>query len=84
MRHQMVWYNRTRRSSRICPVCQRLYTLGDLLPDQLAIGNDDGSLGTRARMGDDRPSPQLAREQALSGLCTSTARTSAPSAHDSV
>lgn len=78
----MVWYNRTRRSSRICPVCQRLYTLGDLLPDQLATCEDNGSLGTRARMGDDRPSPQLTREQALSGLCTSMAQTSAPSAHD--
>jgi hypothetical protein len=62
-----VWYNRTRRSSRICPACQRLYTLGDVLPDHFSSEDPEG--GQKARVGQRKPSPQLNREQALSGLC---------------
>jgi hypothetical protein len=64
----MVWYNRTRRSSRICLACQRLYTLGDVLPDPFPV--EESENGQVARVGKDTPSPQVSREQALSGLCT--------------
>jgi hypothetical protein len=59
----------------VCPACQRLYTLGDLLLDhavtQDEVENPDNPdhIGTRARMGTKEPSLQLQREQALSGLC---------------
>ncbi|KAF8064194.1 hypothetical protein FPV67DRAFT_1503890 [Lyophyllum atratum] len=59
----ILWYNKSRATSRICPACQRLYRLGDILPDHLADGMPNPE--TEAR-----PSPQLEREQALSGLCS--------------
>ncbi|KAH9887079.1 hypothetical protein C8Q73DRAFT_714618 [Cubamyces lactineus] len=59
----ILWYNKSRRSSRICPACQRLYRLGDILPDHLAGDNGEQRDETRA-------SPYLAREQELSGLCS--------------
>ncbi|KAI0334144.1 hypothetical protein GY45DRAFT_1243126 [Cubamyces sp. BRFM 1775] len=59
----ILWYNKSRRTSRICPACQRLYRLGDVLPDHLAGDNGEQRNETRA-------SPYLAREQELSGLCS--------------
>lgn len=59
---QILWYNRSRRTARICPACQRLYRLGDILPDHLTEAEADKE--------ETMPSPQLLREQELSGLCT--------------
>ncbi|KAF8970604.1 hypothetical protein BDZ97DRAFT_1901973 [Flammula alnicola] len=56
----ILWYNKSRAESRVCPACQRLYRLGDLLPDLL---NEAPAM--------DKPtSPQLIREQRMSGLCS--------------
>ncbi|OJT14262.1 hypothetical protein TRAPUB_9204 [Trametes pubescens] len=57
----ILWYNKSRRTARICPACQRLYRLGDVLPDHLAGDNGEQRNETRA-------SPFLAREQEFSGL----------------
>ncbi|KAI0651340.1 hypothetical protein C8Q79DRAFT_899695 [Trametes meyenii] len=59
----ILWYNKSRRTARICPACQRLYRLGDILPDHLA--GEDGE-----QQSETRSSPYLAREQELSGLCS--------------
>jgi len=56
---QILWYNKSRAESRICPACQRLYRLGDHLPDLI-----DEELNE-----DKPPSAQLLREQKISGLC---------------
>lgn len=56
----ILWYNKSRAESRICPACQRLYRLGDHLPDLI----DEESTE------DKPPSPQLLREQRISGLCS--------------
>ncbi|KAG1728975.1 uncharacterized protein EDB91DRAFT_1060230 [Suillus paluster] len=57
----ILWYNKSRATSRICPSCRRLYRLGDILPDL----TEDGKKHT----GESR-SPLLAREQEISGLCS--------------
>ncbi|KAI0370898.1 hypothetical protein BV20DRAFT_943059 [Pilatotrama ljubarskyi] len=59
----ILWYNKSRRTARICPACQRLYRLGDLLPDHLV--GEGGQQGSETQS-----SPYLAREQQLSGLCS--------------
>ncbi|KAI0668908.1 hypothetical protein C8Q78DRAFT_1043624 [Trametes maxima] len=59
----ILWYNKSRRTARICPACQRLYRLGDVLPDHLAREDGEQESETHA-------SPYLAREQELSGLCS--------------
>lgn len=59
---QILWYNKSRATSRICPACQRLYRLGDILPDHI-----DGELVNTKHS---RTPPQLEREQEISGLCT--------------
>ncbi|EIW56685.1 uncharacterized protein TRAVEDRAFT_73150 [Trametes versicolor FP-101664 SS1] len=59
----ILWYNKSRRTARICPACQRLYRLGDVLPDHLAGDNGEQRNETRS-------SPFLAREQEFSGLCS--------------
>ncbi|KZT69453.1 hypothetical protein DAEQUDRAFT_690988 [Daedalea quercina L-15889] len=59
----ILWYNKSRRGARVCPACQRLYRLGDVLPEHLL---DENSI----------PKPHepiavnLLREQELSGLCS--------------
>ncbi|KAG1789498.1 uncharacterized protein HD556DRAFT_1243604 [Suillus plorans] len=57
----VLWYNKSRATSRICPSCRRLYRLGDILPDL----TDDGENRTN-----ETRSPLLAREQEISGLCS--------------
>ena len=59
---QTLWYNKSRATARICPACQRLYRLGDVLPDHLA--SEDARSAPNAP-----PLPYLAKEQELSGLC---------------
>ncbi|RDX43638.1 hypothetical protein OH76DRAFT_1360976 [Lentinus brumalis] len=59
----ILWYNKSRRMSRICPACQRLYRLGDVLPEHLSNGDTEERIEQNA-------SPFLAREQELSGLCS--------------
>ncbi|KAJ7145804.1 hypothetical protein C8R44DRAFT_755921 [Mycena epipterygia] len=57
----ILWYNKSRATSRICPACQRLYHLGDVLPDHL---DDDENAHVNQQL------PQLEREQKISGLCS--------------
>ncbi|KAK1231278.1 hypothetical protein PQX77_005618 [Marasmius sp. AFHP31] len=63
----ILWYNKSRPTSRICPACHRLYHVGDVLPDAI-----DTTTGTTVPP---QPSvgmhPQLEREQDISGLCSS-------------
>ncbi|KAF8637164.1 hypothetical protein AX17_003068 [Amanita inopinata Kibby_2008] len=57
----ILWYNKSRATSRICPACQRLYRLGDNLPGHVT----DIPTSPKQRM-----SPYLRREQEISGLCS--------------
>lgn len=57
----VLWYNKSRATSRICPSCRRLYRLGDILPDL----TDNGE-----KQINETRSPLLAREQEISGLCS--------------
>ncbi|KAF8875722.1 hypothetical protein CPB84DRAFT_1966704 [Gymnopilus junonius] len=56
----IVWYNKSRLFSRICPACQRLYQVGDALPDLI----------DEERPSDKSLSPPLLQEQRISGLCS--------------
>jgi len=60
---KILWYNKSRAKSRICPSCLRLYSIGDDLAD--LIREDRG--GGRCNA----PTQQL-REQKLSGFCESS------------
>ena len=56
---KLLWYNKSRARSRVCPACQRLYRLGDVLPDHM----EEEPRKNRPMI------PQLLREQEISGLC---------------
>ncbi|KAJ2934565.1 hypothetical protein H1R20_g2542, partial [Candolleomyces eurysporus] len=60
----ILWYNKSRATSRICPACQRLYRLGDTLPDH-DVGSEKASVG-----GPKPAPPQLRLEQQISGICS--------------
>ncbi|KAJ7260937.1 hypothetical protein B0H12DRAFT_364624 [Mycena haematopus] len=62
----ILWYNKSRSTSRICPACQRLYRLGDVLRDHTDFSEDHDS----ERCVDQPPLPQLEREREISGLCS--------------
>ncbi|KAK7443571.1 hypothetical protein VKT23_015744 [Stygiomarasmius scandens] len=73
----ILWYNKSRATSRICPACQRLYRLGDVLPDHKELMDsaeeESGSEYEREPGYSIEPSiphPQLVREQQLSGICS--------------
>ncbi|TFK29070.1 hypothetical protein FA15DRAFT_664377 [Coprinopsis marcescibilis] len=73
---RILWYNKSRATSRICPTCQRLYRIGDVLPDH-SLGDETVRYGFNGgesdHGGDERkapPPPQLFREQEISGLCS--------------
>ncbi|KAJ8518731.1 hypothetical protein ONZ45_g4250 [Pleurotus djamor] len=57
----ILWYNKSRATSRICPSCQRLYRLGDTLAP--LIGDDYDSTPRYL-------APQQSKEQRISGLCS--------------
>jgi len=57
---KILWYNKSRARSRVCPACQRLYRLGDILPGHI----EEEPRKSRP------PPPQLLKEQEISGLCT--------------
>lgn len=61
-----VWFNRSRKAARVCPACNRLYRLGDVLPDLTANPHEDVHLPPY----DASTSSFLLREQELSGLCS--------------
>ncbi|KAI5823217.1 hypothetical protein K523DRAFT_287079, partial [Schizophyllum commune Tattone D] len=80
----ILWYNKSRLTSRICPSCRRLYNLGQALPDLIEDGDDNDGDGGHSSSGDEglkyggtnrKPHPQapsnplLEREQMISGLC---------------
>ncbi|KAF7307741.1 hypothetical protein MKEN_01134200 [Mycena kentingensis (nom. inval.)] len=56
-----LWYNKSRATSRVCPACQRLYRLGDVLATHTDAEDAPSSQTS---------SPQLEREQEISGLCS--------------
>ncbi|KAF5325593.1 hypothetical protein D9611_000841 [Ephemerocybe angulata] len=59
----ILWYNKSRATGRVCPACQRLYRLGDTLPEH--------DMGTGEPPREPRPElPQLKLEQQISGLCS--------------
>ncbi|KAF9075781.1 hypothetical protein BDP27DRAFT_1211948 [Rhodocollybia butyracea] len=60
----ILWYNKSRATSRICPACQRLYHVGDVLPDHSTMTGDSLEKPVRSP-------PELEREQELSGICSS-------------
>ncbi|KAL1731439.1 hypothetical protein EV714DRAFT_271676 [Schizophyllum commune] len=72
----ILWYNKSRLTSRICPSCRRLYNLGQALPDLIEDGEDEEEGGAGAN--DEKPKPHphappnplLEREQVISGLCS--------------
>lgn len=59
----MVWYNKSRLKSRVCPACKRLYHLGDAPREPL--DGPDGKEPTDE-------STRRFREQKISGICTSS------------
>ncbi|KAH9477076.1 hypothetical protein JR316_0010992 [Psilocybe cubensis] len=59
----LLWYNKSRSESRVCPACQRLYRIGDTLPELMPVEEDQVPV-------DRTPSPKLLREQRISGLCS--------------
>lgn len=56
---QIMWYNKSRISSRICPTCHRVYKIGDVLQD-LMDSEKEAETGSERQV----------REQELSGLCS--------------
>ncbi|KAI5887652.1 uncharacterized protein SCHCODRAFT_02638615 [Schizophyllum commune H4-8] len=81
----ILWYNKSRLTSRICPSCRRLYNLGQALPDLIEDGDEDDGDGGHSSSGDEGlkyggtnrnihphapPNPLLEREQMISGLCS--------------
>lgn len=58
---QILWYNKSRKTGRVCPSCRRLYRLGDVLPDHM---KEEEECKAEPR------SKELIREQEISGLCT--------------
>ncbi|KAF9006962.1 hypothetical protein BDQ17DRAFT_1238553 [Cyathus striatus] len=67
----ILWYNKSRLTSRVCPVCQRLYRLGDVLPDHTTESDSETESESdyHPHAEKQRASPQLEREQELSGIC---------------
>lgn len=61
---KILWYNKSRAKSRICPSCLRLYDIGSELADHSNLGDlfEDSKVVLSAR---------LLREQELSGFCES-------------
>jgi len=54
---QIMWYNKSRIESRVCPACHRLYRIGDVLPDLMGVEKAQVGSGIQQR------------EQEISGLC---------------
>ncbi|KAH8104676.1 hypothetical protein BXZ70DRAFT_608068 [Cristinia sonorae] len=61
----ILWYNKSRVKARICPACQRLYRLGDVLLDPLGPIEAHMDDSSEARISEHR-----VREQQISGLCS--------------
>ncbi|TCD60670.1 hypothetical protein EIP91_009717 [Steccherinum ochraceum] len=61
----ILWYNKSRLTARICPACQRLYRLGDILHDPLGPTVPPSDPENEARVSENRQ-----REQEISGLCS--------------
>lgn len=67
---QIMWYNKSRLKSRVCPACKRLYHLGDNTKEPLVDAFDDESLFGTREMEKDQPRRKQS-EQRISGICTS-------------
>jgi hypothetical protein len=59
---KILWYNKSRAKSRICPACLRLYNIGDELNSLTSEEDLTGKVALSAR---------LLREQEMSGFCGS-------------
>jgi hypothetical protein len=68
-REQLLWYNKSRRTARVCPACQRVYRLGDMLSSPVGVRTDND--GDAPPADKQSPSAQLLKEQLISGLCAS-------------
>ncbi|KAF9444957.1 hypothetical protein P691DRAFT_711070 [Macrolepiota fuliginosa MF-IS2] len=63
----ILWYNKSRATSRICPACQRLFRLGDNLPEHMTLSDTEYfQQNTPSHL----PNPRMLREQEVSGLCS--------------
>lgn len=57
----LLWFNRTRKTQRICPACQRLYNLADDLPPLIMPAQGEAP----------EADPEgIRRERELSGICS--------------
>ena len=56
-----MWYNKSRRCSRVCPACWRIFQTGDVLPSPLE--------GLELPRIPHNVYPELVAEQGISGLC---------------
>ncbi|KAG7087628.1 hypothetical protein E1B28_013576 [Marasmius oreades] len=66
----ILWYNKSRATSRICPACHRLYLVGDVLSDAIDL-IEENPISDNPPTPSSGIHPQLRREQDLSGLCSS-------------
>ncbi|KAF9784674.1 hypothetical protein BJ322DRAFT_984588, partial [Thelephora terrestris] len=57
-----VWYNKSRRRSRVCPACWRIFQTGDVLSSPLR--------GLELPRIPHKVYPELVAEQGISGLCS--------------
>lgn len=62
-----MWYNKSRLEARICPVCKRLYRVGDALRQPLREGSCSRE-GSPSRS-TDKTAFRERREQEISGIC---------------
>lgn len=68
-RIQILWYNKSRAVARICPVCKRLYRVGDT--DALTDIDSDAPASPTATATDVALNAERRRrEQEISGICT--------------
>ncbi|KIP09396.1 hypothetical protein PHLGIDRAFT_116347 [Phlebiopsis gigantea 11061_1 CR5-6] len=63
----IMWYNKSRLRSRVCPACKRLYHLGDALQAPLLDDDEGDLLGSRDMEGEPR---RRHSEQRISGICS--------------
>jgi hypothetical protein len=59
-----LWYNKSRKTSRVCPCCRRLYRLGDVMSNLL-----EEISPSRRHDEEQEQHPLLRTEQEISGLC---------------
>ncbi|KAF7791570.1 hypothetical protein EIP86_002586 [Pleurotus ostreatoroseus] len=66
---QIMWYNKTRTASRICPVCKRLYRVGDVL-DPSPSRSPPRSRSPSPHNNTSPAKDKRRKEQEISGICS--------------